>query len=62
MLSLWGGGDKLGPYSDAAAKHQFHQSPFHRSVDFCGTCHDVSNSAVGDLAHNNGSQVHAAIR
>jgi hypothetical protein len=25
-------------------------------VDFCGSCHDVSNPAVGDLAHNNGKQ------
>ena len=56
MLSLWGGSEKLGPYSDPAARHQFLQSKFHRSVDFCGSCHDVSNPAVGDLAHNNGKQ------
>ena len=56
MASLWGGNDKLGPYSDATARHQFMQSQFHRSVDFCGTCHDVSNPAVGNLAHNNGAQ------
>ncbi len=56
MLSLWGNADKLGPYNDAAARHQFKQSRFHRSVDFCGSCHDVSNPAVGDLAHNNGKQ------
>jgi hypothetical protein len=56
MASLWDGSDKLGPYSDADAKHQFLQSQFHRSVDFCGTCHDVSNPVVGDLAHNNGAQ------
>jgi len=56
MLSLWGGNQKLGPYSDAVARHQFIQSGFHRSVDFCGSCHDVSNPAVGDLAHNNGKQ------
>ena len=54
MLSLSSGNAKLGPYSDAAAKHQFMQSRFHRDVDFCGSCHDVSNPAVGDLAHNNG--------
>ena len=49
MLSLWGNADKLGPYSDAQARHQFQQSRFHRSVDFCGSCHDVSNalSATG---------------
>jgi len=56
MLSLSGGNAKLGPYSDAAAKHQFTQSKFHRDVNFCGSCHDVSNPAVGDLAHNNGTQ------
>jgi cytochrome c553 len=57
MESLSNGNAKLGPYSDAAAKHQFLQSAFHRDVDYCGTCHDVSNPAVGDLAHNNGAQV-----
>jgi hypothetical protein len=56
MLSLWGGSEKLGPYNDANARHQFLQSKFHRSVDFCGSCHDVSNPAVGDLAHNSGKQ------
>jgi len=59
MSSMWGGNEKLGPYSDAAARHQFMQSQFHRSVDFCGTCHDVSNPAVGNLAPNNGAQVTA---
>jgi hypothetical protein len=56
MLSLWAGSDKLGPFADAAARHQFMQSNWHRSPDFCGTCHDVSNSAVGDLAPGNGAQ------
>jgi hypothetical protein len=56
MASIWGGSDKLGPYSDAEARHQFMESSFHRSLDFCGSCHDVSNPAVGDLAPNNGTQ------
>ncbi|MBI3188135.1 MAG: hypothetical protein HYZ31_09780 [Gammaproteobacteria bacterium] len=56
MLSLWGGNEKLGPYLDTNARHQFMQSRFHRSVDFCGSCHDVSNPVVGDLAHNSGKQ------
>jgi len=56
IMSLWGGADKLGPFSDAVARHQFKQSKFHRDVDYCGSCHDVSNPAVGDLAHNNGAQ------
>lgn len=57
MYSLWGGNEKLGPYLETTARHQFGRSLFHRSADFCGTCHDVSNPAVGDLAHNNGAQV-----
>jgi hypothetical protein len=59
IASLWGGSEKLGPYADAEARHQWMQSKFHRSVDFCGTCHDVSNPAVGNLAHNNGTQATA---
>ena len=56
MGVLWGGNEKLGPYANAVPKHQFLASSFHRSVDFCGTCHDVSNSVVGNLAHNGGVQ------
>jgi hypothetical protein len=59
IASLWGGSDKLGPYADAEARHQWMSSKFHRSVDFCGTCHDVSNPAVGNLAHNKGTQATA---
>jgi FlgD Ig-like domain/Cytochrome c554 and c-prime len=36
---------KRGPYADAAADHQFYQSDFTLSSNFCGTCHDVSNPA-----------------
>jgi mono/diheme cytochrome c family protein len=50
------GGTRLGPYDDASANHQWLASEYHRSGDFCGTCHDVSNPAVGDLAPNNGAQ------
>ncbi|MHC5209227.1 MAG: hypothetical protein ACYTG2_00740 [Planctomycetota bacterium] len=46
---------KLGPYSNAQPNHSFAKSNYHRSSALCGTCHDVSNPAVGDLAHNNGS-------
>jgi hypothetical protein len=56
MLSLWPGAAKLGPYANADARHQFLPSKFHRDAAFCGTCHDVSNPAVGNLAHNNGRQ------
>lgn len=56
MSSIWAGSEKLGPYRDAEARHQAVEAQFQRSENFCGTCHDVSNSAVGDLAHNNGRQ------
>ncbi len=55
MSSMWGGSDKLGPYNNADARHKFMQSEFHRDRNFCGTCHDVSNSVTGDLAHNRGA-------
>lgn len=48
---------RLGPYDDADASHSFAKSEFHRSSEFCGTCHDVSNPVTGDLAHNNGAPV-----
>lgn len=57
QLSISNGNAKLGPYADAVPKHQWDQSLFHRSVDFCGSCHDVSNPVVGDLAPNNGAQL-----
>ena len=59
ILSLFNGGDKLGPYADAEPKHKFQPSKFHRSVDFCGSCHDVSNPVVGNLAPGHGTQATA---
>jgi hypothetical protein len=56
MYVIEDGKNKLGPYSDAEATHQFMQSEFHRGSEICGTCHDVSNPVVGDLAHNHGAQ------
>ena len=53
---MWPEPGKLGPYLDSSTKHPSLQSKFHRSPDFCGTCHDVSNPVTGDLAHNNGAQ------
>ena len=53
---MWGSNEKLGPYANSVAKHPSLKSNFHRSADFCGTCHDVSNPVTGDLAHNNGAQ------
>lgn len=34
---------KRGPFSDAVALHPVLASAFHRTSEFCGTCHDVSN-------------------
>jgi len=56
QLSESSASERLGPYADANARHPWDQSLFHRSVDFCGSCHDVSNPVVGDLAPNNGAQ------
>ena len=56
MLSLWNGAEKLGPYDVTTARHGYLQSLFQRDVDYCGSCHDVSNPAVGDLAANHGAQ------
>jgi hypothetical protein len=57
MYSVWPATDKLGPYADADARHRSLPSRFHRQSALCGNCHDVSNPAVGDLAHNNGRQI-----
>jgi hypothetical protein len=61
MYALSNDYGKLGPYADAVARHPMSQSLFHRDVDFCGTCHDVSNSAVGHLAPNAGAQPGAPV-
>jgi hypothetical protein len=39
-----------GPYADADASHLFAESPFHRSANLCGTCHDVSSPAFNNVA------------
>jgi hypothetical protein len=54
---LNGNGTRLGPFTDANAKHAFLPSPMHRQAELCATCHDVSNPAVGDLAPNNGAML-----
>lgn len=55
MGVLAGNNTRYGPYANATAGHAWSQSLFHRSSDFCGTCHDVSNPLTGDLASNNGA-------
>ena len=56
MFALWGDlASKLGPYYDAQSPHPTQQSLYHRDSKLCGTCHDVSNPVVGDLAPGHGS-------
>lgn len=57
MMVLAGNFTRYGPYGNATAGHSWAQSQFHRSSSLCGTCHDVSNPLVGDLAVGNGAQV-----
>jgi len=56
MGVLAGNQTRYGPYANPTAPHPWAQSVFHRSPQICGTCHDVSNPLVGDLAPNNGAQ------
>ncbi|MEK6674928.1 MAG: hypothetical protein AABZ47_04650 [Planctomycetota bacterium] len=59
MFVLDPNGVRRGPYSDATtAPHDTIASPFHRTGDMCGTCHDVGNVAVtkqpnGTFRYNN---------
>lgn len=55
MQVLAGNSTRYGPYNNATAGHSWAQSLFHRSSDLCGTCHEVSNPVVGDLAPGNGA-------
>ena len=55
MYVLFGGFELLGPYLNPPALHSVKQSKYHRQSELCGTCHDVSNPIVGDLAHNHGA-------
>lgn len=45
-----GGNQKRASFADANAKHQILYSRYHKSRYFCGTCHDVSNPALANLA------------
>jgi len=44
--------DKRAPFADASARHGIFYSRFHKSKYFCGTCHDVSNPALANIAFN----------
>lgn len=41
---------RRGPFGDAVAPHPFLESSFHRTSEFCGTCHDVSNPVFTRVA------------
>jgi len=43
------GNAKRGPRADAAPKHQFFYSRFHKTQYVCGTCHDVSNPVLAQV-------------
>jgi len=42
--------DKRASFADAAARHGMYYSRYHKSKYMCGTCHDVSNPALANLA------------
>jgi len=42
---------KRGPFADAVAKHEMIYSRYHKSKYFCGTCHDISNPVLANLAY-----------
>lgn len=41
---------KRASFADAAARHTFEYSRYHKSKYFCGTCHDVSNPILFNLS------------
>lgn len=58
MYVVSGNQTRYGPYDQGVtAGHPWAKSLYHRSPELCGTCHDVSNPLVGDLAAGNGAQV-----
>jgi len=48
-------GAKWGPRPDTAARHQVQYSRFHKSREFCHTCHDVSNAVLQNLVVGEGT-------
>lgn len=43
--------DERASMADAVARHPFFYSRYHKSRYVCGTCHDVSNPVLANLAH-----------
>ncbi len=46
---LSAGGQKRSSYADAAARHQWQYSRYHKSKYLCSTCHDISNPILHNL-------------
>ena len=44
---------KRGPFADADGKHEQLYSRYHKSKYMCGTCHDISNPVLANLAYIN---------
>ncbi|MBW2733575.1 MAG: hypothetical protein JRH20_14400 [Deltaproteobacteria bacterium] len=42
---------KRASFADPGAKHSVLYSRYHKSRYFCGTCHDISNAPLANLAH-----------
>jgi len=51
---------KRAPRYDAAPKHQWYYSRYHKTKYMCGTCHDVSNPVVGRVLANDPEKQAAA--
>jgi hypothetical protein len=43
-------GGRRGPFFNVGAPHLYMQSPFMRSGDLCGTCHDLSNPLLARVS------------
>jgi hypothetical protein len=46
------GGDKRASFTDATGRHDMLYSRYHKSRDFCNSCHDVSNPALANLSQD----------
>jgi len=43
--------NRRASFADAVPKHQMFYSRYHKSKHFCGSCHDVSNPVLANLAN-----------
>lgn len=59
MFVLDPDGVRRGPRTDAVPPHEYLPSEFHKTGEFCGTCHEVGNVAISRLP--NGTYAYNAI-